>query len=127
MRLEKPGISDAQAIEEILPGLNYEVTEDGRVILPIDVNLKQFPAEKSFWQLYKEAANKGDAMSDPAASLLHAGKVAVSAWILSAAARVLSEEMDSLGLANIRRSVGIGRKARGRAHLRAEAPGWVLQ
>ena len=126
MKLEQPSISDAQAIEQILPGLKYEVTEDQRVVLPIDVNLKQFPAERTFWQLYKETASKGDSMGDPAASLLHAGKVALSSWILSAAARVLSEEMDSLGLADIRRSVGIGGKARGRAHIRAEAPKWTV-
>lgn len=129
LRLEQPELSDAAAIEQILPGLKYDLTEDGRVILPLDVTLKQFPVQKSFWQLYKEASSKGDAMTDPSASftLPTLIKAAFAGWILSTASKVLTEEMDNLGLADIRRGLGIGSKARGRAHMRAESPRWSFR
>lgn len=128
LKLEKPGITDAEAIQEILPGMKFEV-DDQKVVVPIDVDLKQFPVEKSFWQLYKEMANKGDAINDPGhaggpSSMVNLIKVAVAGWVLSSAAKVLTEEMDSLGLADVRRAMGVGSRSRGRAYMRAEAPRW---
>ena len=125
MRLEKPEISDLDAIEEMMPGVGFEVTEDRRVIVPLDVNLKQFPLEKSFWQLYKESSVQGDAMSESSYAALQLPqifKIALVSWVLSSAARVLSQEMDSLGLADVRRGLGVGTKSRGRPWMRAEAP-----
>lgn len=124
-------MTDEQAIEQIVPGLKYEITEDGKAVLPIDVNLKQFPAEKSFWQLYKEATSRGDAMTDPEGtsmvSLAQYMKVMMASWVLSVAAKTVSSELDSLGLADVRRSMGIGARPRGRAHMKAQAPTWQLR
>lgn len=73
-------------------------------------------------------------MTDPAASLSAGGmlvnfpqmaKMALASWIIGTASKVLTEEMDSVGLADVRRGLGIGQKARGRAWLRAEAPKWT--
>lgn len=131
VKAEHPDLTDAQAIEQIVPGLKYEITEEGNAILPIDVNLKQFPAEKSFWQLYKEATSRGDSMTDPegtsAVSLPQYLKMMAASWVLSVAARTISSELDSLGLADVRRSMGIGVKPRGRQHMRAQAQAWKLQ
>jgi len=124
-KLENPELSDAQAVEEILPGIKYEITEDNQVVMPIDVDLKQFPVEKSFWQLYKEASSKGDAMTDPAASIFLLPtyiKMALASWVVNAASKTLIEELDSLGLADVRRGMGLGPKAKRRAWMRAEMP-----
>jgi hypothetical protein len=130
-KLEKPGLTDAQAIEQIVPGLKYEITPEGNAILPIDVNLKQFPAEKSFWQIYKEATSRGDSMTDPEGTSLMAlpqyFKMMMATWVLSMASRTVSSELDNLGLADVRRSMGIGAKPRGRPHIRAEAQRWKMQ
>lgn len=124
-------MTDAEAIEQIVPGLKYEITPEGNAILPIDVNLKQFPVEKSFWQLYKEATSRGDAMTDPegtaAVSLPQYLKMMMASWVLSVAAKTVSSELDSLGLADVRRSMGIGAKARGRPHMQAQAQSWRIQ
>lgn len=124
-------MTDAEAIEQIVPGLKYEVTDDGKAILPIDVNLKQFPAEKSFWQLYKEATSRGDSMTDPegtsSLSLGNHMKVLLASWVLAVATKTVSSELDSLGLADVRRSMGIGAKQRGRAHMKAQTQGWQLR
>jgi hypothetical protein len=124
-KLENPELTDAQAIEEILPGIKYEMTEDNRVVMPIDVDLKQFPVEKSFWQLYKEASRSGDAMTDPAASIFLLPtyiKMALASWVVNAASKTLIDELDSMGLADVRRGMGIGPKAKRRAWMRAEMP-----
>lgn len=129
IKLEQPEITDAQAIEQILPGMPYDI-KDSQLTVPLDITLKQFPVEKSFWQLYKEASSQGDAMTDPSAtsvsSLLlnfpHLIKIAFATWIMSSASKVVSSELDSLGLADVRKSMGIGAKPRGRAHMRAEMP-----
>lgn len=69
-------------------------------------------------------------MTDPHASVMDASQIlrmAVTSWLLSAARKATSEELDRLGLADVRRGLGIGARSRGRAQIRAEAPRWAVQ
>lgn len=123
-------MTDIQVVEQVMPGIKYSLADDGKLVVPLDVNLKQFPLEKTFWERYREATSRGDAMTDPQMAILAVPtmlKVAFASWILSTARKVVSDELDGLGLADVRRSLGIGQKPRGRAHMRAEAPRWTFQ
>lgn len=70
-------------------------------------------------------------MTDPegttSLSIAHHFKVMVASWVLAVAAKTVSSELDSLGLADVRRSMGIGAKQRGRPHMKAQAQAWRLQ
>lgn len=89
-------------------------------------DIKQFPVEKSFWQLIRDAS--GPEMTDPHAFMPRIGAVAtviLAEWIRSAARQAVAGELDQLGLADVRRSMGLGFGRRGRMHMRAEVPRWV--
>ncbi|GAA5944313.1 uncharacterized protein JCM15063_006554 [Sporobolomyces koalae] len=61
---ENPDISDHEAIKALIPDAQFAQGSDGELALAVDVRLKRFPVQKSFWQSLSEASRRGDSMGD---------------------------------------------------------------
>jgi hypothetical protein len=77
--------------------------------------------EKGFWQQIKEAQARGDALEQTSVSLPHVLKLAAASWLVQVGTSMLANELDDLGLANVRQSIGLGSRKR-RDWFRASLP-----
>ncbi|KAJ8292309.1 Protease 4 [Rhodotorula toruloides] len=116
---ENPGVSDDEAIRMLLPDAKFAIMEDGEVAMQVDVTLKRFPVQKSFWQQLAEASRRGDSLGDSVHALfsptLAALRVATAKWFLGAVADSVVEELNATAnRAGVRGTAtpGLGRGAR---------------
>ncbi|KAL8280683.1 hypothetical protein RQP46_007006 [Phenoliferia psychrophenolica] len=122
---DHPEATDDEAIATLLgPNSTFERGPNGETLMQVDVRLKRFPAQKSFWAQLGEATKRGDSI-DPAA-VAHYLKVSAAQYLLRVAAGVVSSEMEDLGLGNARAGLGLG-SARQKSWMRAEWKGLNLR
>ncbi|GAA6064734.1 hypothetical protein JCM10212_000405 [Sporobolomyces blumeae] len=96
---ENPDMSDSDAIAALLPEAKFLQAQDGELALAVDVRLKRFPVEKSFWKSLSEASRRGDSMSDSfSAALLPSFssiQESLSRWFLTMLADRIVERVDT--------------------------------
>ncbi|BGP27049.1 protease IV [Rhodotorula toruloides] len=116
---ENPGVSDDEAIRTLLPDAKFAIMEDGEVAMQVDVTLKRFPVQKSFWQQLAEASRRGDSLGDSVQALfsptLAALRTATAKWFLGAVADSVVDELNAAANgAGVRGTAtpGLGRGAR---------------
>ncbi|GAA5883119.1 hypothetical protein JCM16303_006100 [Sporobolomyces ruberrimus] len=95
---ENPEVADHDAIKALIPDAKFATSEDGEVALAVDVRLKRFPIEKSFWQSLSEASRRGDSMSDSFSTALvpsfSSMSQEVSKWFFTLMADRVVERLD---------------------------------
>ncbi|GAA6013233.1 hypothetical protein JCM10207_000827 [Rhodosporidiobolus poonsookiae] len=61
---QNPEVTDQEAIKTLLPDAKFVQADGGELAMQVDVRLKRFPLQKSFWQQLADASRRGDSMSD---------------------------------------------------------------
>ncbi|KAM0752047.1 hypothetical protein T439DRAFT_379176 [Meredithblackwellia eburnea MCA 4105] len=121
---DNPGTTDEDAIAALLPDATFDKGPNGETLMQVDVRLKRFPVQKSFWEQFREASRKGDSI-DPQTAVRYL-KASMAAWVLQLAAGVVANEMDELGLGDARSALVLGLgPSRRRSWMRAEWGGGV--
>lgn len=112
-QIDNPGMSGGDALDEILPNLPHSMNEDGTLALQLDINLKRFPVEKSFWQTVVEQSQKGDSIDTSSVALRFADLATMFRLAATVVlVKMLSNELDQLGLGEVVRRRESGRGIR---------------
>ncbi|KAK4055373.1 hypothetical protein OIO90_003211 [Microbotryomycetes sp. JL221] len=57
-----PDMSDLDAVKALMPDSNWQLDDNGALTMQMDVRLKRFPIQKTFWQQVQEANARGDSI-----------------------------------------------------------------
>ncbi|KAK4048134.1 hypothetical protein OIV83_005004 [Microbotryomycetes sp. JL201] len=93
---DHPEMSDIEAIRALMPESNWQLDENGALTMQMDVRLKRFPVQKSFWQQVQEASARGDSMD--VEMLSNYVKASVAQWFLQLAAGTVANELEEFGV-----------------------------
>ncbi|KAM0790960.1 hypothetical protein ACM66B_004265 [Microbotryomycetes sp. NB124-2] len=93
---QHPDMSDLEAVRALMPESNWQLDENGALTMQMDVRLKRFPVQKSFWQQVQEASARGDSMD--VSMLSNYMKAAAARWFLQLAAGTVANELEDLGI-----------------------------
>ncbi|GAA5902292.1 hypothetical protein JCM8208_007251 [Rhodotorula glutinis] len=109
---QNPGATDQDAMRELLPDVKFVQADNGELALALDVTLKRFPVQKSFWQQLADASRRGDSLGDSVSSVLlpqlHALRTVTARWFLSAVADSVVEELNGSSAPRAASGVGLG-------------------
>ncbi|GAA6057072.1 hypothetical protein JCM3770_001444 [Rhodotorula araucariae] len=96
---QNPGATEQDAMRELLPDVKFVQADNGELALALDVTLKRFPVQKSFWQQLADASRRGDSLGDSVSLALlpqlHALRAATASWFLSSVADSVVEELNA--------------------------------
>ncbi|KPV72572.1 uncharacterized protein RHOBADRAFT_55673 [Rhodotorula graminis WP1] len=125
---QNPGATDQDAMRELLPDVKFVQADNGELALALDVTLKRFPVQKSFWQQLADASRRGDSLGDSVSSVLvpqlHALRTVAARWFLSAVADSVVEELNGSATPGAGSGVGLaGARGAGLAGKLAGATG----
>ncbi|GAA5995641.1 uncharacterized protein JCM10292_005296 [Rhodotorula paludigena] len=127
---QHPGTTDEQAMRDLLPDVKYVQAENGELALALDVTLKRFPVQKSFWQQLADASRRGDSLGDSVHSLLGpqlaALRTAAARWFVGAIADSVVDELNAAGGGSGAPGVdaGVGLGARYRQRMEGKRAEW---
>ncbi|BGP42816.1 hypothetical protein JCM10449v2_006828 [Rhodotorula kratochvilovae] len=129
---QNPGATEQDAMRELLPDVKFVQADNGELALALDVTLKRFPIQKSFWQQLADASRRGDSLGDSVSLALlpqlHALRSAAARWFLSSVADSVVEELNATGTGGTGLGRGAGARWGVREGKRAEWAGagrWV--